>query len=452
MSDTITESKPAAPAMKAASTRPFSTNIALTLGARLIMLGAGLAASVIAARKLGREAFGFLAVLNVMVALAVQIGSAGLPSANTYFLSRDQNRLRQIAIMSLKFGLIAGTALTVGAVLLARFRPSIFGEIPLKLIMIAAIATPSTLLILLGQNVFLAIGDIDRMNVFDAANQVVLLLNAVFVLLLINGNLEALVIANTLGVAVIALAVVVMLWTIIRRLNHAAPEPNLFRQMLQYSFKFHISVVAGIVILRADLLLVNHFRGGDEAGPYAVASQIGNLLLLLPAIIATLLFPRVAAADDAKGHFTSRVTRYAALIMLLASLAAVAFSFALPIIYGQQYREATTLLLILLPGLYLLGIESVMVQHFTGTGLPALVPVFWIMTLLFNITANLIFIPMFGARAAAITSSLTYGLIFMLVAIYFRRKTGNKLTHALLIKWSEVSELPSLVRFGLFSR
>jgi len=450
----MSENPSASPPIAAAASRRFSTNVALTLGTRLIMLAAGLGAGIIAARKLGPIGFGFLAVLNVIVALAVQIGCAGLPSANTYFVSRDQRRLRRIGIMSVKFGLVMGIVLAALVVLIARLRPSIFGAVPFELIVIAAVAIPFPLLTLLGLNLFLAIGDIDRMNLFDAANQVILLLNAVFVLLLINGNLQTLVVANTIGVAIIALTVVAMMWKTFLRPDpaFASAEPHLFRQMLRYSFKFHIAVVAGIVIMRSDLLLVNHFRGAGEAGPYALASQISNLLLLLPAIISTLLFPRIAATPDPNAEITSRVTRYAALLMFVACLAAVPLSFALPIIYGRPFAEATSLLLILLPGIYLFGIESIMVQHFTGTGLPLMVPVFWVITVFFNLTVNLIFIPTFGARAAAASSTLSYALIFLLVAIYFRRRTGNKLSHALVIRRSEFTALPAMVRAGLFSR
>src|SRR5438045_1965350 len=101
------------------TTRRFSTNVALTLGTRLLILAASFGAGIIAARKLGPGGFGLLAVLNVIVALAVQFGCAGLPTANTYFLSRDRRLLRRISIISLTFSLFVGTILTVAIVILA---------------------------------------------------------------------------------------------------------------------------------------------------------------------------------------------------------------------------------------------------------------------------------------------------------------------------------------------
>jgi len=62
----------------------FVSKVVLTFGTRLLMMVGVFGSGVIVARWLGDEGFGTYAVLSVMVALAVQIGSAGLPSANTF--------------------------------------------------------------------------------------------------------------------------------------------------------------------------------------------------------------------------------------------------------------------------------------------------------------------------------------------------------------------------------
>jgi O-antigen/teichoic acid export membrane protein len=104
-----------------------------------------------------------------------------------------------------------------------------------------------------------------------------------------------------------------------------------------------------------------------------------------------------------------------------------------------------------LPGVYFMGVESVLVQHFTGSGLPIAVPMFWIVVVICNLVLNLLLIPTYGATAAACVSSFTYALIFLLVAIYFRLKTGNTLANALVMRRHEVRELVSPQRLGFFS-
>ena len=152
-------------------------------------------------------------------------------------------------------------------------------------------------------------------------------------------------------------------------------DASLLARMIRYGIKFHIAILAGAIILRVDVFVVNYFRGAGEAGVYSVATQFGMLLMLLPSVIATLLFPRVTAQQDARGETTSLVTRYTAFVTFVCCVAAVPFSFLLPVIYGAEFTEASRLLLILLPGVYLVGLESVLIQHFNALGLPRIIPV-----------------------------------------------------------------------------
>ena len=116
-------------------------------------------------------------------------------------------------------------------------------------------------------------------------------------------------------------------------------------------------------------------------------------------------------------------------------------SFVLPLIYGAPFADATVQLLMLLPGIFFMGLESVLVQHFTGTGLPRAIPVFWLITLAFNIGLNLVVVPTFGGRGAAVTSSLTYALIFTLVTVYFCRKTKRGLGEIFLWRSDDLRTL-----------
>jgi O-antigen/teichoic acid export membrane protein len=418
------------------------------------MLASALGSSIIVARWLGAEGVGALAVISVTVALAVQLGCAGLPSANTYFIAQDRSKLPSVWSNALLFGLIAGSIIAAGLIVVARLRPALLGQVSVSLITVAALSIPFQLVTLLGQNVFLGTGQIDRFNVMDAVAQLLLLLNAIVALALLGTGLYVLVSLNTAIATLVCVTVAVMVSRTVRRTGEkvARPDAKVFRRMIRYGIKFHIAVIAATLTLRADLLIVNHFWGAKEAGVYALAAQMGSLLMLLPAIIGTLLFPRVASEPDSQGGLTMKATRHTAFIMLFACLAAVPLSFALPLVYGAAFRDSTIQLLILLPGIYLLGIESVMVQHFNGLGLPVAIPTFWIIALVCNLAFNLILIPVFGATGAAAVSTFTYALIFALVAGYFRLKTGNNLSTALLLRGDEFRELISPNRLGFFLR
>ena len=405
--------------------RRFSRDVAWTLGTRVLMIVNSVAAGIIVAHWLGAKGVGELAVINVAVTTIVQLGSFGLPSSNTYFIAKDRAHFRAATVNSFLFAGLGGAVLAVGLSVVASLRPDWFGFVPPGLIRIASVQIPFLLLTLIGLNILLALGKLREFNLLDLVSQSVVLINALLILIVFGRGLDALVKLNTVTSVLVSIVVVVLLVAGGKKLVDSKwrADAALLRRMITYGLKFHISVLAGAIIFRADLLVVNHFRGAAEAGVYSVATQFGLLLMLLPSVIATLLFPRVTAEQDAHGETTWLVTKHTALIMLVCCLVAVPVSFLLPLVYGAAFSNATMLLLILLPGVYLIGLESVLVQHFSALGLPRAIPVYWLVTLVVNLVLVVALVPQFGAYGAAIASTVSYALIFALVAFYFLATT-----------------------------
>jgi O-antigen/teichoic acid export membrane protein len=427
----------------------FASGVALTIGTRLLMLVGVVGSSVIVARWLGPEGLGALAVLNTMIVLALTIGSLGLTSANTYFIARDRKTLGPVWANAIVFAIFGGILVAVAVVALAQINPALFGGVSADLILIAAVSIPFQFLLSLGLNVLLAMDRIRQLNFLDAMAPAFALFNAIVVLVILRSNLKVLVSFNTGATVVLSGC---MLWAIARLVARQKertafrPDGRLFKDAISYGLRFYIPLMAAILIFRVDLLIVNHFRGAAETGVYAVASQVANLLTMLPGVIAMLLFPRVASYQDPRGEFAIRVTRHVSFVMLIMCAAAAAGSFLLPLIYGVRFADATVQLLILLPGVCLIGIESVLVQHFTGTGLPLAIPIFWLITLAISLGLNFALVPGFGARGAAVTSTISYALIFVLVAGYFCMKTGRRPGEIFLLRSRELRNLLVQVR------
>ena len=413
----------------------FSSQVAWTFATRMVMIFNSLAAGIIIAHWLGAEGVGQLAVINVAVATIVQLGSFGLPSSNTYFIAQDQARFRSAALNSLMFALGAGSILALALSAVASMRPDWFGQDSVRLVQIAAISIPFQLLTLIGLNILLAVGKVRQFNILDLVSQSFVLINAACVWLLVKGDLGTLIVWNTVASVLVSLVIALLLVISAKNLAQSKwrADVALLRRMITYGLKFHISILAGAIIIRADLLVVNHFRGPAEAGVYSVASQFALLLMLLPGVIATLLFPRVTTEQDARGETTCLVTRYTTFIMFICCLGAVPFSLLLPLVYGAQFYDATGLLWILLPGVYLMGLESVLVQHFNALGLPKAIPIYWVAALAINLVLVFTLVPRYGAQGAAIASTISYAAIFGLVALHFQSSTGRSFTEVFVL-------------------
>jgi len=430
--------------------RRFSAHVVWTLGVRILMAVNSVVASVIVARLLGADGLGKLSVLNVTAAMTVQAGSLGLPSSSVYLIAQDNRRLTPVAINSFTFALVAGSLLALAVYIAALEQPRLFGTIAPSLVGLAAISIPFQLISLLGLNIFLALGRIGRFNLLELIGQTLIPINAVIALLVLRSGLFLLVALNTTANVLLGILILLSVARYAAGQGDGAlrvhPYASLFKSMLSYGLKFHVAAIAGIIIFRADLLIVNHFRGAGEAGVYAVASQVSLMLMLLPGVIATLVFPRMASQQDLKGETSCRVTRHTAFVMLLVCALVAPLSFTLPLFYGAGFADVAIQLFILLPGVYLVSIESVMVQHFNAAGLPRAIPLFWVATLVVNLALTLALVPQFGARGAALASTLSYAMIFVLVAYRFHRQTGQPLFKALLVRGYEVREMFTAAR------
>jgi O-antigen/teichoic acid export membrane protein len=279
---------------------------------------------------------------------------------------------------------------------------------------------------LLGLSLLLAVDRIRLMNFLDGLSSILIFGNAICVLVFWRRELTTLVWFNTASAIAVTL---LSIWSISRVMRDGRggtreADFSLLGKMLVYSLKFYLCIFAGFLILRADLLIVNRFCGAEAAGVYAIASQCSFSLIMLPAVIASLLFPRVASRPHDTVAYAVEVTRHTSFVMLVLCLAAAAASFALPMVYGVRFADATIQLLILLPGIFFISLESVLVQYFTGTGLPPQIPLFWIVTVIINFALNLALVPAWGARAAAVNSTVSYALILGLVTGYFYHRTG----------------------------
>src|SRR3989441_6426539 len=185
----------------------FAAQVAWTIFVRGLMITSSLAVGIIAGRWLGSAGFGTLAVINLTVAYAVQIGNLGLVLANTYYVARDRRHLIPAGVNAFIFSLFWGSAVSLLTLGLVGIAPGVFGDIQPKLMSIAAISVPFQLLTLFGLNLLLAMGLVGRLNVLDALAQFLLVINAVVALVVLGSGLWTLVSLNTAASVVVSLLV-----------------------------------------------------------------------------------------------------------------------------------------------------------------------------------------------------------------------------------------------------
>lgn len=163
---------------------------------------------------------------------------------------------------------------------------------------------------------------------------------------------------------------------------------------------------------RVDVLLVSVLRGVRDAGLYAVASQFGDLLLVLPAAIGYVMFRRGSTSTPEHWEDALRSIRWtAAAGVAMALVLELSASEVVQILFGARYQPSVAAVRLLLPGIVLLSVQSVISAYVASRGRPRVVLLAWLSGATFGVVADLIVIPIDGIRGAAVVSTLSYGLV-----------------------------------------
>lgn len=400
----------------------FWQSVVETYLTRILLIGIGFAITVIVSRALGPSGRGLFAVATAVAAIGIQFGNLGLHASNTYYVAKDGELLPVLVgnTLVVSFG-VGGTAALVGWILDATW-PQL-APVHGILLLLALAWIPFGLAYMLLQNLLLGIDQVRAYNGIELASKA---LGLVFLGLAI---LSKRISPEVMFAATMAGLMFSFLW-VLSKLRGLLRGPVLFslavfRRHVGLGAKAYLIAFFGFLVLRIDLVMVKYMLGAQAAGYYSISEIMAENMLTLPIVVGTILFPKLSGMADNKQKL--RLTRKAAFVAaaLMAPLMVIASVLARPMIqlvFGKSFLPAVVPFIWLMPGSFLLGVETVIVQYLNSLGFPRVIAYSWLLVTALNIGINFWAIPAYGITGAAIVSTVSYSLIFVLVltVIYIR--------------------------------
>lgn len=411
----------------ASSSTPSSSiagDAASMLAAQLVTMAAGLAASIVLARLLGPTGRGLFALVTLWVSLF----ALAVPLSSGYGLVYEvrQSRLPLDRALSAVLGL--ALAFGVPAVVLAVaagwvFSFSFLGGVPLAYIVIGALGLPAAIFNALAGLVLTAAGRVRQASIISAMGSVgTVVLLAVFLFGLRLGVWGAML-ATCLAACAAALLLLVWLRRFFRArlLVHRA----LWTSAIRFGSKLHAGTIAQWLNYSLDRFLLNIFLGPAAVGIYAVAAGLGERLWMLPNAVGASLLSRTGgdARDDAE--VTARACRNT--LWLMGATSAVVGALAptlIPALFGRDFAPAVPVLLLLLPGVFILTVGKVIAPFVCNRGRPTIATYISVGALGLTLALNLLLIPALGIAGAALASSISYSANGLAFAVVFLRMSG----------------------------
>jgi O-antigen/teichoic acid export membrane protein len=396
----------------------FVRTVARTAGYNIgATFAAGLGGIVIA-RAVGPTVRGEYAAVTAWFAVAVMVGGMGQSTALCFYVARDPLRAREYVATSRAMMLTTGT-LTLAACmlltpLLARGDASVISgyRIAFGTVLIAVVGTSYTYA--------LQARDISQWNVSRTVQPV---LSLIAIMLLWRFRLL------TLDAALLVLAATMLsqlgwaYWSCRRAaLVPGNARIDLVRPLAAYGTAQIAALTPGFLNQQLDQLILSQTVPSADLGRYAIAVSLTLLPLSAVSAIGYVAFPRLASERTATPR-TRLLQRFAILgsaglaAAILVPLAA-ASPWLVPLVFGAAYRGAVPLIWILTPGSIFLTAAQVIGSLLQGRGHPTAVAWAQSVAALFTIVLLFTLLPFLGVYAAAIASTVSYGVM---TAIMLRR-------------------------------
>jgi O-antigen/teichoic acid export membrane protein len=209
-----------------------------------------------------------------------------------------------------------------------------------------------------------------------------------------------------------AIVIVPSVWIVQRKIRGPfRPDLAQATPMLRYGFPCVMTGLPQMLNLRLDQMLMAAFLPPRDLGLYVVAVAWSGAVAPFLASVAFVLLPSVASAKDrdvATGIMMKGIRWTVMLAVLTSAITTAAAPFAIPFLFGAQFRDSIFASLILVPAAGLLGINFSLQECIRGFGRPYIVLRAELYGLFITAVMLTLMLRRFGIIGAAIASLLGY--------------------------------------------
>ncbi len=196
---------------------------------------------------------------------------------------------------------------------------------------------------------------------------------------------------------------------------------KLYKQLFKFGIPLTLTIAGSTIIGYIDVLMLTFFRNLEEVGVYSAVLPSAIFFSVIGRAIGTVLIPVVSEMWAKKKY--KEVNRGVKLInyylsLLLAPLVIIFFIFSkqiITILFGEQFAIGHIAFRILIIGAAFHSLFSINGNSITARGKPQTVTKIVLFLAVVNIIVNLLLIPKYGMVGAAIATSLSYFLGFLLI-------------------------------------
>ena len=404
---------------------------------RIFYFATSLLLNIVLSRFLAAEGTGFVYYLSNFFSLILLIASCSIETGFTYFASNrliDSNKLAGFGIIFIAI---------ISAVLIFFFRfwfRYLEKDLPINSIQYVEYAVFFVAGVLLN-NLYTAL--FQAKSNFFLPNFLMGIMNMLFVIILVmekSFHYSVDEMTHSFFTFILLNGIVIAAVYLIKHkvgLFSALINLEKLQTLFTYSLLALTANIVFFLVYRIDFWFVKYNCSSTELGNYIQASKIGQLILVLPQIIASAMFPQTASGmlqDDVVASVI-KLSRIIMQFFVLLFVFVLLFGNTIFIyVFGQSFDKMQLPLLLLVPGILCLSVLSLLSAFFGGKGMLQINLRGAVLGLFIVVLGNVMLLKYYSIQLAAIISTIGYFVNMFYSLQQFCEM--NKINKSELFKWN----------------
>jgi len=241
---------------------------------------------------------------------------------------------------------------------------------------------------------------------------------------IVHASLLVYVAAYVVGGAILPIVAYYLIKKLFRQSIRPLFSKDQSGKLLILATPIGLALIFNLIYFRIDVLILSYTRSSYEVGLYGLAYQFFEAALAIPIFFANALYPGLAAIYvNNKRDYRQQIKTWLLLTTLFSLATAVILfivSFLIPRLYDLRFTPSGAALQILAVGMPFFFISALLWHLLIIQDKQKLLIPVYALGAVFNITLNLIFIPIYGFLAAAAITVVSEALILLLLIIVLR--------------------------------
>jgi O-antigen/teichoic acid export membrane protein len=238
----------------------------------------------------------------------------------------------------------------------------------------------------------------------------------------------------------------------------ALPRLQEWKMLMRYALLALIANLVYFLVYRADYWFVRHSPAsspdGYDLGNYIQVSKHGQMLLILPQIIASAVFPQTASEIDRQTvrDTVALLSRFflVVYVIIIAVIAAIG-EWLFPFVYGETFNRMYWPTLLILPGIWALSVMVLLAAYFSGKGNVKINIYGGLLSVVIVLAGNYFLTFRYGMMAAAFISTIAYFSYMFFLLTQFQKEYNVPIADFFIPKRSDLHRLTrQFTRLRLF--